>query len=622
MWCTQQSTSAHPGDLRRALGNNSRPQNSSSDNEIVVNGKRYRSVQVHRIHYHVSQHNAKKTGSLVDRGANGGLAGSDVRIVHKPVHPKYVDVSGIDSHQVNNLPLLTVGGVVHSQRGPVIAIMHQYAYLGTGKTIHSSGQLEWYKNDVNDRSLRVPGGLQRITTNDGYVHPLNLKNGLPYISIRPYTDEEWDTLPHVIWTSDQEWDPKVLDCDVDHDDTWYDAISDLEGGILHSPFDEFGNYKKREVDNHDVVPPDDELQFFDAGERPLVEHLDDIVDDVVDFHNQQHCVYQNEHQIHCNLNERNQCEPDYESLRPFFLHASADVVKHTFAATTQYAKTALGGIHLKKIFRSPFPGMNVPRRHEAVATDTVFADVPAVDNGSKIAQLFVGRESLVIDAYPMKTEKQFVNTLEDNIRKRGAMDKLISDCAQVEASNRAHGDVKEVLADNLPSPLGKPVVLTTYVDANLYHDMVTGRSVSGILHLVNQTPFEWFSKKQGTVETATYGSEFVAARIATEQIIANRMMFRYLGIPVHDKTYMFGDNKSVVDSSAKPHAVLHKRHNALSFHRVREAIASGIIHFKHIDGPINPADILSKHWAYPKVWPMLQPLLFWEGNTQDLLESG
>ena len=67
-----------------------------------------------------------------------------------------------------------------------------------------------------------------------------------------------------------------------------------------------------------------------------------------------------------------------------------------------------------------------------------------------------------------------------------------------------YGDVKEVLADNLPSPLGKPVVLTTYVDANLYHDMVTGRSVSGILHLVNQTPFEWFSKKQGTVETATY----------------------------------------------------------------------------------------------------------------------
>ena len=186
-------------------------------------------------------------------------------------------------------------------------------------------------------------------------------------------------------------------------------------------------------------------------------------------------------------------------------------------------------------------------------------------------------------------------------------------------ANSIYGDVKEVLPDNMPPPLGKPVVLTSYVDANLYHDMVTGRSVSGILHLVNQTPFEWFSKKQNTVETATYGSEFVAAQIATEQIIANRMMFRYLGIPVREKTFLFGDNKSVVDSSAKPHAVLHKRHNALSFHCVREAIAAGIIHFEHIDGPINPADILSKHWAYPKVWPMLQPLLFWEGNTQVLL---
>ena len=86
-----------------------------------------------------------------------------------------VDVSGIDSHEVRDLPIVSVGGVVQSQRGLVIAIMHQYALLGEGKTIHSCGQLEWYKNDVNDKSLKV-GGLQRITTNDGYVHPLDIKN--------------------------------------------------------------------------------------------------------------------------------------------------------------------------------------------------------------------------------------------------------------------------------------------------------------------------------------------------------------------------------------------------------------------------------------------------------------
>jgi hypothetical protein len=79
--------------------------------------------------------------------------------------------------------------------------------------------------------------------------------------------------------------------------------------------------------------------------------------------------------------------------------------------------------------------------------------------------------------------------------------------------------VKEELLTNAPKPLGKPVVMTTYVDANLYHDMMTGRSVSAVLHFFNQTPIEWFSKKQATVEAATYGSEFVAAKLAIQQII-------------------------------------------------------------------------------------------------------
>ena len=106
---------------------------------------------------------------------------------------------------------------------------------------------------------------------------------------------------------------------------------------------------------------------------------------------------------------------------------------------------------MKQTFRSPFPALNVHRRHEAVATDTVYADVAAIDNGSKTAQLFVGRQSLVADAYPMKTEKQFVSTLEDNIRKRGAMDKLISDRAQVEISNRVHDILRANCIDDWQS---------------------------------------------------------------------------------------------------------------------------------------------------------------------------
>ena len=188
-------------------------------------------------------------------------------------------------------------------------------------------------------------------------------------------------------------------------------------------------------------------------------------------------------------------------------------------------------------------------------------------------------------------------------------------------SQTVYGVVKEMKPHDAPQPLGKHVTLTHYVDANLMHDITTGRSVTGILHLINKTPIDWYSKKQATVETATYGSEFVAARTCVEQIIDLRTMLYYLGVPVREKSYMFGDNKSVVDSSTTVHAKLHKRHTILSFHRVREAIASGMIHFSFINGNINPADILSKHWGYSQVWPQLKPLLYWYGDTIDIENS-
>ena len=150
------------------------------------------------------------------------------------------------------------------------------------------------------------------------------------------------------------------------------------------------------------------------------------------------------------------------------------------------------------------------------------------------------------------------------------------------------------------------------------HDVTTGKSVTGILHLINKTPIDWYSKKQATVETATYGSEFVAARTCVEQIIDLRTTLQYMGVRVRSKSYMFGDNKSVVNSANEPHGKLHKRHTMLSFHRVRQAIASGMVNFIFMNGDTNPADILSKHWAYQAVWPRLKALLFWQGDTSNI----
>ena len=183
-----------------------------------------------------------------------------------------------------------------------------------------------------------------------------------------------------------------------------------------------------------------------------------------------------------------------------------------------------------------------------------------------------------------------------------------------------YGDVHEAIPRDCPEPLGNSLVHTVYVDANLMHDITTGHSCTGVLHLLNQTPIEWYSKKQPTVETATYGSEFLAARTATEQTIDMRTTLRYLGVPISGPTLMFGDNKTVVDSGSTPKARLHKWHVLLSFHRVREAMASRILRFIYIPGSINPADLLSKAWGYQQIWPRLKALLFWEGDTSELEE--
>jgi hypothetical protein len=139
-------------------------------------------------------------------------------------------------------------------------------------------------------------------------------------------------------------------------------------------------------------------------------------------------------------------------------------------------------------------------------------------------------------------------------------------------SRSAYGEITEIIPQDDPEPLGKYITTTHYIDANLMHDLVTGSSETATLHLVNKLPSDWYSKKQATVETATYGSEFVAAQTCVEQIIDLRNILRYLGVPICSKSYMFGDNKSVVDSSMQANAKLHKRHTMISFHRVREAI--------------------------------------------------
>ena len=180
-------------------------------------------------------------------------------------------------------------------------------------------------------------------------------------------------------------------------------------------------------------------------------------------------------------------------------------------------------------------------------------------------------------------------------------------------AHTVYGNVQEIIPDDIPDPLGKSVTTTTTVDANLNHCLATGRSVTGCLHFVSHTPIDSYSKRQATVETATYGSEFVASKTATEQMIDLRHTLRYLGVPIKTKSYLFGDNRSVVTSSTLPHSTLGKRHNILAYHPVREALASKVLAYHWIRTGYNLSDMLSKHLDHPSVYNMIMKLLITRG---------
>ena len=116
-----------------------------------------------------------------------------MRVIYK-THRK-INISGIDNHEVNGLDVVTAATLLNTSLGKVIGIFNEYAHLGKGSSIHSSGQLEWFKTHVDEKSIKV-GGTQPITTLDGYSVPLLIKDGLAYAtSLGRPTDDDIDRIP-------------------------------------------------------------------------------------------------------------------------------------------------------------------------------------------------------------------------------------------------------------------------------------------------------------------------------------------------------------------------------------------------------------------------------------------
>ena len=149
-----------------------------------------------------------------------------------------------------------------------------------------------------------------------------------------------------------------------------------------------------------------------------------------------------------------------------------------------------------------------------------------------------------------------------------------------------------------------------FVDANHAGNVVTRRSHTGIILFLQNSPIQWLSRRQNTVETSTFGSEFVALRTAGDMIMAMRYKLRMFGVPIDGAAQVYCDNQGVVKNTSIPESVLSKKHNAINYHAVREAAAAGILQVHKEDTETNIADLFTKVLRKERRQALIPSLLF------------
>ena len=143
-------------------------------------------------------------------------------------------------------------------------------------------------------------------------------------------------------------------------------------------------------------------------------------------------------------------------------------------------------------------------------------------------------------------------------------------------------------------PQGHAVSTHCFIDADHASNTATGRSQTGILISLNKAPIVWYSKRQNTVETSTFGSKFIAMRMAVEHIEALRYKLCMFGIPIEGPTNVFCDNEAVFKSTTIPASMLKKKHNSICYHCCREAVAAKVMRVTKEGTLTNLADLFTK----------------------------
>ena len=146
----------------------------------------------------------------------------------------------------------------------------------------------------------------------------------------------------------------------------------------------------------------------------------------------------------------------------------------------------------------------------------------------------------------------------------------------------------------MPEPLGNPVTITCFVDANHATNKVTRRSHTGIMIFLNRAPTLSYSKRQNTCESATYGSELVAMRIARDLISALRIKLKSFGIPIQGPADTYGDNAAEFKNTSIPESTLNKKHNLINYHIIRESVAARRMRIAKEDTSTNIADAFTE----------------------------
>ena len=376
-------TETTPSDPLLAIAHQSinTSDDAAPDISYVLSVKRSSQIQV--CQHYLFQHPNHTNQQLVDHGANKGLAGPDMRGIHRTY--RKIKIQDIDNHEVADLDVVTTATLLNTSQEKVIGIFNEYTYLWKGSSIHSSGQLEWLQTHVHETSVKV-GGTQLINTLDGYSVPLLIKDGLAYAtSLGRLTNLDMDTYPHVFITSPDKWDhSQVLD------QLFGDPMFDTHGGF-----------------NQPIIANLNNLLDAPPGDCESCTKISSV--------------------FTANLHQSSPQEPDWNTQRPSPAWTSPSSIKDTFNVTTRHGTARNTQDYIKNHFKPRNPVSSIPRCSEDLATNTTFSDTPAVDDGSTMAQFFCGHDTLVCDAYGIKSTKQFINTLSDNIRKWGAMDTLISD---------------------------------------------------------------------------------------------------------------------------------------------------------------------------------------------------